>query len=190
MNDTHSKLYELFMRFEWLHRRQMLQQMREFGVASNPHRGQGRVLALLKIKSDISQKELANLLDIRTQSLGELISKLEKNGLVTRKPSAEDKRIMLVSLTENGKYEADKLDQPEASADIFSCLTDEEQEQLQGMLEKLNEVLERQFDETDAKFGENSPFDWHRFEDHKAFGRDQTFSGRPNLEELILKRRK
>lgn len=190
MSNAHSKLYELFMRFEWLHRRQMLQQMREFGVASNPHRGQGRVLALLRLKPEISQKELANILDIRTQSLGELISKLEKSGFVTRKPSSEDKRVMLVSLTEAGKYEADKLDQQPTEQDVFSCLSEEEQAQLQTILLRLNEELEKQFDDSDPNFKEGGPFGWHNFERHMEFGRNQDFGGRPNFGDFLKNKKK
>ena len=47
-----------------------------FGKMHNPHRGQGRVLAILKLKPVISQKELTYLLNMSKQSVAELITKL------------------------------------------------------------------------------------------------------------------
>ena len=49
-----------------------------FRPYGDSRRGQGRVLAILKMQPEISQKELLYLLDMRPQSLGELLSKLEK----------------------------------------------------------------------------------------------------------------
>ena len=46
---------------------------------------------------------MAYLLGIKQQSLNELLKKLEKSGYVKRKPSKEDKRVMIVCLTEEGK---------------------------------------------------------------------------------------
>lgn len=42
---------------------------------------------------------MAYLLGIKQQSLNELLKKLEKSGYVKRKPSKEDKRVMIVCLT-------------------------------------------------------------------------------------------
>ena len=59
----------------------------------NPYRGQGRVLAILKERPEISQKELTDLLEMSRQGAAELLAKLEKNGLIRRYPSAEDRRV-------------------------------------------------------------------------------------------------
>ena len=50
------------------------------GMARNPLRGQGRVLAILKMKPEISQRELTYLLNMSKQSLAELLAKLEMSG--------------------------------------------------------------------------------------------------------------
>ena len=44
------------------------------------YRGQGRVLKLLRLKPEMSQREMAEILGIRPQSLGETLSKLEAAG--------------------------------------------------------------------------------------------------------------
>ncbi len=44
--------------------------------------------------------DLSYLLGIRQQSLNEPLNKLEKSGYVERRPSEEDRRVMVVHLTE------------------------------------------------------------------------------------------
>ena len=63
------------------------------GSVGDPLRGQGRVLALLSAKPETTQRELSFLLDMRQQSLSELLSKLEEKGYVTREKSADDGRV-------------------------------------------------------------------------------------------------
>lgn len=109
------------------------------------HRGQGRVLALLKMKPGITQKELSYLLDIRSQSMGELLAKLEKNGYITRAQSEEDKRVMNITLTEAGIKAAEQAaDMQKDSDKIFDFLSDEEKEQLSGLLAKIISELQKQ----------------------------------------------
>lgn len=93
----------------------------------NPHRGQGRVLAILKLKPEMSQKELTYLLNMSKQSVAELVAKLEKSGYITREPSEDDKRAITIRLTEEGEKAIDNTDgrEPDISR-IFDCLNDEE----------------------------------------------------------------
>jgi DNA-binding MarR family transcriptional regulator len=71
---------EQLRQLQMLMHRAVMQKFAQSGGFHNPHRGQGRVLAALKIKPEISQKELTYLLNMSRQSLAELLSKLEKNG--------------------------------------------------------------------------------------------------------------
>jgi hypothetical protein len=59
-------IYEQFVLLQWLLHRYQLQNYREFGPFADPHRGQGRVLALLKLNPEISQKDRSNILNIRS----------------------------------------------------------------------------------------------------------------------------
>ena len=68
-----------------------------------PHRERERVLTLLQESDGISQRKLALILDIRPQSLSELLGKLERDGLIRREKNEDDKREILVSLTEVGR---------------------------------------------------------------------------------------
>lgn len=132
-------MFEDFMRFENILRRYLFWQKK--GNVANPHQGQGRVLMLLNMQPEITQKQLTFLLDMRPQSLGELLTKLEKNEYITRTPSPEDRRVMVVRLTEAGKAAAEKMTgEPEKT--IFDQLDAEEQEQLAGLLNKLSDYME------------------------------------------------
>lgn len=144
MNEDKSEIFEQLIRLEWLLHRYHLQNHRDHGPMGDPHRGQGRVLALLKLKPEISQKELSDILDIRAQSLGELLSKLERSGYITRTPSPADRRVMEIRLTDEGREASGREDgQPDADG-LFGCLNEEEQAALSGYLGRVIAALEQQ----------------------------------------------
>lgn len=121
-----------------------------FGKTRSPYRGQGRVLALLRLKPEISQKELTYLLNMSKQAVAELIAKLEKSGYVTRRPSEEDKRVLMVRLTEAGeKAAAGAEDTTPEIAPVLDCLSQEEQAAFSGYLERILREYEAQFPDED-----------------------------------------
>lgn len=119
----------------------MMNRSRGRGRGMDPMRGQGRVLTLLRLHPEISQKELSYLLDMRPQSLSELLAKLEKRGYITRTPSLEDKRAAIISLTDAGR-ETEQAAQSDRSDPVFDCLSEEEQAKLSEYLDKLISALE------------------------------------------------
>lgn len=139
MDTTNETLLRKFQRLEWLLRRLHLRGFHERGPMASPRRGQGRILSLLKIKNEISQKDLAAILDIRPQSLGELLAKLEKAGFIERTPSEQDKRIMEIRLTESGKAASEEAPETEEIGSVFDCLDDAERTAFAGYLERLIE---------------------------------------------------
>lgn len=165
MSDNKPDLYEQFSRLEWLVRRYQLQSLREFGPMANPHKGQGRILALLKMKPEISQKELSSILDIRSQSLGELLAKLERSGFITRTPSQEDRRVMEIRLTEAGRKAASISGQEAEENTVFGCLKEDEQVILGGLFERIIGDLEEKFG------GEEWGFHQREFHGGFPFGR-------------------
>ena len=120
------------------------------GNMYNPHRGQGRVLAILKLKPTISQKELTYLLNMSKQAVGELIAKLEKSGYITREPSEDDKRVMIIKLTGEGAKAAGYADDatPE-TVNVLDCLDDEELAVFSEYLARIIDRYEEQFPEED-----------------------------------------
>jgi len=111
----------------------------DHGPQSMMHRGQGRLLSIIAESQPIGQKDLVEKLDIRPSSLSELLKKLEAKKLVVRTADENDKRNMLVSLTEEGKTAAQEASRriDDISGKIFGVLSPEEQEQLNALLEKL-----------------------------------------------------
>ena len=107
--------------------------------------GQGRVLMMVHSNEGISQKELAFSLGIRPQSLSEMLVKLEEDGLVLRKKSEEDARVTNVFLTDAGRERAEAIEagHKERADAVFAELTDEEKEQLNYLLGKISEGLEK-----------------------------------------------
>lgn len=104
-----------------------------------PHRERERVLSLLDETEGISQQKLALILGIRPQSLSELLSKLEKDGLLIREKNPADRRETLVSLTPEGKERAAafETERGRAGEEFLSPLTEEERENLGTLLSKL-----------------------------------------------------
>lgn len=139
MNEKNIELYEKLSKFNWLLRKRRLRDYAADGPMADPTHGQGRILALLKMRDNLSTRDLAYLLGIRVSSLNEQLAKLEKNGYITREASEADKRVMLVKLTAKGQTEQH---QQKDYSDIFSCLSDDEQTNLGQYLDRLVAALE------------------------------------------------
>lgn len=66
-------------------------------------RGQGRIIFLLAKNEGISQRQLADLAQIKPSSLTQLLERLEKDQLIYRRRDKDDRRIIRVWLTAKGK---------------------------------------------------------------------------------------
>lgn len=148
-DSARAPLHERFRRLQRLTRRRHMA-AHHGGPFADTTRGRGRVLAALRMQSPIPTRELAFLLDIRQQSLNELLKKLEADGLVERRPSEEDRRVMVVHLTQAGRG----TPLGGAHADYLNVLTDEEAATLAGLLDKVIDSLEAQLGtDADAECG-------------------------------------
>lgn len=148
-DSARAPLHERFRRLQRLTRRHHMA-AHHGGPFADTTRGRGRVLAALRMQSPIPTRELAFLLDIRQQSLNELLKKLEADGLVERRPSEEDRRVMVVHLTQAGRG----TPLGGAHADYLNVLTDEEAATLARLLDKVIDSLEAQLGtDADAECG-------------------------------------
>ena len=187
MDDKYNELYEKLSRLQWLLRRQHMQGHMERGPFADPTRGQGRVLAMLKLQPQISTKDLSYLLGIRQQSLNELLNKLEKAGYVERTPSDADRRVMMVRLTEKGRSAQQA---PADYSGIFGCLSPEEQAAFAGYLDRVIAALEAELGVEE----DEDVMDWMRaarsrmgdemFEHLRAFSRGERFASGPRGEQF------
>ena len=89
--------------------------------------------------------ELAALAKVKTQSMSQILNRLEEQGIVKRTPSKDDKRKVAVSLTAFGKklIEKTRYDRDEwLKGKIESSLTEKEKELLVKALPVLVKISE------------------------------------------------
>ncbi|MDO5153143.1 MAG: MarR family transcriptional regulator [Eubacteriales bacterium] len=116
---------------------------------------QKRILILLYEAETVTQRNLTERLGIQPGSSSEILAKLEKTGLITRTPNAQDRRTVDIRLTAAGKelaVEAAKQ-RRQRHADMFACLSEEEQQTLLALLEKLSGDWQVRFRETGKPHG-------------------------------------
>lgn len=113
-------------------------------------RGQGKILKILCKEGEMTQKELQQCLGIQAGSMSEIIMKLEEQGLITRTKHEKDRRKINLSMTTKGKafFEEQMQEQLEEEKRLFEGLTEEEQNELQKLLNKLFINWETHFDKT------------------------------------------
>lgn len=111
---------------------------------------QQRILIILNEVKTITQRDLTARLGIQPGSASEILSKLENAGLILRTISETDRRTANISLTEEGRQMA--LDAArrrwERHKEMFSCLAENEKEELLFLLEKLNADWTRRYGRT------------------------------------------
>lgn len=103
---------------------------------------QKRILIILEdIGGCVTQQELTERLGIRPGSVSEVIAKLEGMGYISRTPNETDRRTVDIVLTESGKIAAEKASaqRRQRHEEMFSCLTEDEKNEMLMLLEKVNE---------------------------------------------------
>lgn len=94
-------------------------------------------------QQSLSQSTISHLINIRPQSLGPILSQMEKDGYIQRTPSKKDKRALHVELTQLGTdyLSALKHGHDSFAQAIFEDFSNEEKESLQKGLNKLMSAL-------------------------------------------------
>ena len=92
----------------------------------------------------LTQAGLAQVLGIRPQSVGPLLAKLEKAGLVSRERRADDRRAVEVLLTEAGRERVRETRERdcERAREVLSVLDDDEKRVFGSAVIKLSASLE------------------------------------------------
>lgn len=129
-------------------------------------RGQIRLLKLLvDSPAGLTNAEIAEILDIRPSSVSATLSRLEEAGLIVREPSTTDKRAVIVRLSDKGLKMVEHRSQgvSDMADQLFGCLSDDEQAELQRLLDKLSQHA-----------GDLDP------QDVMHFGHDHDWPQRPN----------
>ena len=139
MDDT-KNLAETFLATHYLVQEYHMAWYKENYGGIDPKYGQGRILSVLsRINAAVSQKELGFIMNMRPQTLGELLQKLEANGYIERYRSIRDKRSLIVILTEKGEQFQKSRPYYE---ELFCEMSEEERETLKCLLQKVDVRLE------------------------------------------------
>ncbi|MBQ7921619.1 MAG: MarR family transcriptional regulator [Clostridia bacterium] len=105
--------------------------------------GAGKLFEILtKEERGLIQTRLASMLNIRPQSLSELLTRLEGDGFITREQSEEDKRQIVVRITDAGREHHTRMRAKhlENARSLLSPLTDEEKTTFIRLLDKILEA--------------------------------------------------
>lgn len=105
--------------------------------SQDQNNGQGRIIHILAIRGSLSQRELQDILHIQAGSLSEIVGKLEAKGYLTKERDEHDQRKMILKITAKGRRSPEEQVYLKSREDLFSSLTEQEQEQMKKILRKL-----------------------------------------------------
>lgn len=97
------------------------------------------ILEMLFQRGDQTIRQIGEEIMITSGSMTYLIDKLEKNGYIRRQPSPDDRRVIFVIITPDGREMMGRV-LPAHNAkieEIFSCFTEEEAQAITGLLERV-----------------------------------------------------
>lgn len=110
-------------------------------LRSNGDMGQRRIAHILAANESMSQLEIQNLLGIKSGSMSEIIIKMEKKGYIIKLKDVNDKRKIILKITESGRKWNNNIQKimlhNENRQKWFTVLSSSEQEKLQEMLIRL-----------------------------------------------------
>lgn len=119
------------MRRSWAH------SIHQWGLS--PH--QAMALRTADAEDGGRVSDIAKRLRIAPRSATEVIDGLEERGLVGRRPCPDDRRAVLIEVTDAGRDMARQIERAraQARAALFDRLSADEQDQLRGLLRRLAE---------------------------------------------------
>lgn len=109
---TEPRTLYLLKRIEALSRAQLDDKLRVLGLSA----GQYTTLSLLGRNDGLSSADLARRAMISPQSMFEVISALEKKGLIIREANDQNRRILFITMTPSGQ---DLLDRAQKLVDLI-----------------------------------------------------------------------
>lgn len=122
------------------------------------HPGQVPLLFALHEQNGLCQKELTSRMCVKASTVAVMIRRLERNGLVERRPDEKDQRMTRIYITGKGNnlYGALRTAAQEVEAEFYAGLSQEEILQLHGFFLRLRANLLRS--------GDNNPHSYQREE--------------------------
>ena len=99
--------------------------------------GQGKILRMVSKNPGITQKNVQELMGLRSGTISELVSKLENRGYIIKTRCQDDKRLVCLNLTEEGKRHVQEMNVQKIPEDFFKGLNETEMVQMDNLLTKL-----------------------------------------------------
>lgn len=92
-------------------------------------------------KKEIHQREIEKWLRLKNPTVTGILNRLEEKQFIIRRTNDADKRFRMIDLTEKGTMVLKDVyvEMKRMEAELFSCLTEQELQQLCGMLDKIIE---------------------------------------------------
>jgi DNA-binding MarR family transcriptional regulator len=104
----------------------------------NINRSQGSVLTIVHtLGNEATLAEISQMLFRKTNTVSEILSRMEKQGLVKRVKDLKERNRVRILLTEKGIKASHQASKRENIKRIMSCLTKEERHQLRLCCQKL-----------------------------------------------------
>jgi DNA-binding MarR family transcriptional regulator len=122
------------------------------------HPGQAMCLWVLCGHDGISQRELAGMMHLAPPTVTAMLQKMERHGLVERRPDEHDQRTTRLSLTDAGREMAAEIRdaQTDYVNDTIGALPEADRREFGRLLDSLADNLRAALE----RFGE-SPTTWH-----------------------------
>ncbi|MER7010640.1 MarR family transcriptional regulator [Saccharopolyspora sp. NPDC000359] len=95
-----------------------------------------QAIALRELAEPLSMRELANRMHCATSNVTFLIDRLEKRGLVSRRPHPTDRRAKEIALTEEGEQQREQIIERFSADNPLSGLTADQQKTLHQLLQR------------------------------------------------------
>lgn len=139
---TNEPLHRLLLRAQSAMNREILARASELGLSP----GQPKVLEFLLHNGESNQKAIADHCEIEPATVGTILGRMERDGLIVRARHEGNRRSLYVTLTPRGHEVAEAMDVIFRQADeaAAASLTGEQQAQLCAMLADLCDALNRE----------------------------------------------
>ncbi len=112
----------------------------------NCSKNEALIFWLLYLKNEVNMSEIAEYIHVPLNTATGIVGRLEKNGLIVRTRSAEDKRVVLIGFSEKGQAQFQSLigELMNYGMKIFCSFTEEEIALFLRMTAKAREVLRQE----------------------------------------------
>jgi len=125
---------------------------------------QFRILNTLSARPEMSSAELARLYDVKPQTMIKQIAFLEAKGLIGRRVSKANKRLLQLSLTPEGKACLKECQKGARALErkLLQPLGGEEQDELRGFLSRLRDSMRSPSPSDEERDAEELTREYHR----------------------------